>query len=162
MKLHLAVCSLFLLLLVPPSLAAPLDDSAALSGLTTARAVFDVRTGEPKRLLFIVKLIDQTYASVQAQGVKPDFVVAFRGPALPLLRKDPQRTDEAERAMLSEVRERLAELAGGRARVEACNVAAQIFQVKPEELAPGVTMIGNSLVSLIGYQNRGYAIVPME
>jgi len=142
--------------------AAGPDDRTALTGLASAKAVFDVRSKESGRLLFNVKLIERTYASLLAQGVKPEFVVSFRGATLPMLRSHPLRVDEREEAILREVRERLAELEKGKARLEACNVAAQIFKVTPEQLAPGVSLIGNSLISLIGYQNRGYAIVPME
>lgn len=157
----------FLILLLLPmsawSATAPApDDHVALAGLSSAKAVFDVRTGEPGRLLFIVKLIEQTYDSVRAQGVRPDFVVSFRGGSLPLLRKSPERADEREKAILSEVRERLAALEKGKATLQACNVAATIFKVTPDQLTPGVTMIGNSLISLIGFQNKGYALVPMQ
>jgi len=138
------------------------NDAAALAGLASGKAIFDVRTNEAGRLLFVVKLIGETYDSMLTQGVKPDFVVSFRGGTLPLLRREPKRADERERAILSEVRERIAELEKGKARVEACNVAATIFKVTSDQLAPGITMIGNSLLSLIGYQNKGYAIVPMD
>jgi intracellular sulfur oxidation DsrE/DsrF family protein len=137
-------------------------DAAALAGLTGGKAIFDVTTKEPGRLLFVVKLIGETYDSMLAQGVQPDFVVSFRGGTLPLLRQEPERVDDREKALLSEVRERIAALEKDKARIEACNVAAGIFKVTPDQLAPGITMIGNSLVSLIGYQNKGYALVPMQ
>ncbi|GAB4559020.1 MAG: hypothetical protein Tsb0017_14850 [Geothermobacteraceae bacterium] len=153
--------ALFLALSSPVLAAAP-DDAAALTGLTSAKAVFDVRTKEPGRLLFIVKVIDETYQSMLDQGVTPDFVVSFRGGTLPLLRKDPDKVNSLERTMLSEVRERIAAWGKGPVKAEACNVAGRIFKVTPEQLAPGVSMVGNSLISLIGYQNRGYALVPMN
>ncbi|RMF47599.1 MAG: hypothetical protein D6751_02340, partial [Deltaproteobacteria bacterium] len=155
----LLLLALFLALGSPVLAAAP-NDAAALTGLTSAKAVFDVRTKEPGRLLFIVKVIDETYQSMLDQGVTPDFVVSFRGGTLPLLRKDPDKVNSLERTMLSEVRERIAAWGKGPVKAEACNVAGRIFKVTPEQLAPGVSMVGNSLISLIGYQNRGYALVP--
>ncbi len=166
MRQRLLLICLSLLLLIPATSLAETDsqpdDHAALGGLTSAKAVFDVRSKEVGRLLFNVKLIEQTYDSLLAQGVKPEFVVSFRGATLPMLRRVPERVDEREEAILREIRERLTELEQGKATLQACNVAAQIFKVTPEQLAPGVTMVGNSLISLIGYQNKGYALVPME
>jgi len=138
------------------------NDRFALAGLQTGKAIFDVTTKDAGRLLFIVKVIEETWEGMNAQGVQPDFVISFRGGSLPLLREDPLSMDERERTILSEVRERLAGLENKVARQEACNVAGKLFQVTPDQLAPGVTMVGNSLISLIGYQNKGYALVPMN
>lgn len=165
-KRILALLGLLFLLLQPgyssaATTAAP-NDAASLAGLTNTKAVFDVRTKEPGRLLFIVKLIDRTYESLLAQGVTPEFVVSFRGGTLPLLRKDPHHTNSRDRAMLSEVHERINRWNKTSTKTEACNVAGQIFKVTPGQLAAGISMVGNSLISLIGYQNRGYALVPMQ
>lgn len=136
-------------------------DKAALQSLDTGKAVFDVRTDSAGRLLFTLKVIERTAEGMAKQGVNPDFIVTFRGKTLPMLRAEPKTPNDADRAMLSEVRERLAEMKKRGWVLEACNVAASVLKVDERELSDDVTLVGNSLISLIGYQNRGYALVPM-
>ena len=40
--------------------------------------------------------------------------------------------------------------------------ALNLFGVEPEDLYAGVHAVGNSLNSLVGYQTKGYALVPMN
>ena len=44
-------------------------------------------------------------------------------------------------------------------RVEVCSVATRVFKVDHATLIPDVVLVGNSLTSLIGYQNKGCALV---
>ena len=163
LKKTLLLIALFVIAVPAISLAASkaTHDADALSGLKTAKAVYDVRTKNPKSLLFILKVIEATEKGMRDQGVEPDFILSFRGGTLPLLTRDPKTETEAEKAILTEVRERLGELRDRGMVLEACNVAAGIFKVKQADLADDLTMVGNSLISLVGYQNKGYALVPM-
>lgn len=137
------------------------NDRAALHGLATGRAVFDVRIGDVKQLLFALKVIDETAAGMSRQGVAPDFVVTFRGATLPLLKRGSAGGSPEERAILAEVHERLAEFRSRKTPLEACNVAARLFKIEAVDLDPSLQLVGNSIVSLIGYQQQGYVLVPM-
>ena len=155
---------LILTLLVPfwaGAATEPPKDSAALAKLQTGKAIFDIRTKEAGRLLFTLKVIEETESGMRSQGVAPDFVLSFRGGTLPLLKAEPETANSAELAMLSEVRERLAEFRERGMVLEACNVAATLFKMDRADLDPTLHLVGNSLISLIGYQNKGYALVPM-
>src|SRR6266542_4570366 len=55
------------------------DDKTALSGLKEGKAIFDIDLGDPKKLLTMLSVIGQTADSLAAQGVKPNFMLAFRG-----------------------------------------------------------------------------------
>jgi hypothetical protein len=57
------------------------DDKAALAGLKEVKVGFDVKEGDGKLLLSRLDIIDETRQSLIEQGVKPHFIVAFRGPA---------------------------------------------------------------------------------
>lgn len=159
------VVTLLILLLCQPALADEArqtpKDTAALSGMSTGKAIFDISTKEPGRLLFALKVVEETAAGMKAQGVAPDFVLSFRGGTLPLLKAAPETANSAEKAMLAEVRERLLEYREQGMVLEACNVAARLFKVEEQELDPNLHLVGNSLISLIGYQRKGYALVPM-
>jgi intracellular sulfur oxidation DsrE/DsrF family protein len=160
--------ALFLALLIAPLACALAEaaeqspkDAAALSQLETGKAVFDIRTKDIGRLLFTLKLVEETAASMQRQGISADFVLTFRGETLPLLKAAPDAVNDAERAMFTEVRERLAVFHEKGMALEACNVAAGLFKITQDDLDPALHLVGNSLISLIGYQNKGYALVPM-
>lgn len=163
-QLFSCIALLFYLLFSQLAAAAPTapNDQLALAGLQTGKAVFDVTTKDPARLLFTVKVIEETWEGMKSQGVTPDFVISFRGGSLPLLRAHPESMSERDEALLREVRERLNGMQDHLTRKEACNVAGRLFKVTPDQLASGIHMVGNSLISLIGYQNKGYAIVPMN
>ena len=160
--LSLSVLMVSLFSSAPPCAeSAPPADQAALAGLSAGKAVFDIRTKEAGRLLFTLKVIEETAESLKAQGVDPDFILSFRGGTVPLLTATPNTANDADLAMLSEVRERLGEYREKGMVLEACNVAAGIFKINDSDLDPHLTLVGNSLISLIGYQNKGYALVPM-
>jgi intracellular sulfur oxidation DsrE/DsrF family protein len=137
----------------------------SLLGLSSAwaadKAIYDVRISKPKALLFALKVIEETSEGMIAQGMKPEFVLAFRGGTLKLLTTDPEFETDAEQKILTEVRQRLKTYRKKGMVLEACGVAAGIFDIDKEELDPNLHLVTNSLISLIDYQNRGYALVPM-
>ncbi len=142
---------LFLLAIIVPARAgdAP-NDRGALSGLKTTRAVFDMRVPDRERLIFNLELIKETLEGMTAQRVKPKMIVTFRGPGVRLLTRE-QAADE--------IAPLITELQRMGVRFEVCAVAIRIFHVHRATLIPDVVLVGNSLTSLIGYQNKGYALV---
>jgi len=75
--------ALFTVMILAPVLATAgaFTNTRALKGLNTVKVVVDVNVGGPKLLLRRIELIDETYTQILDAGVKPVFVVAFRGPA---------------------------------------------------------------------------------
>lgn len=142
---------------------APLDDHAALTGLKQTHAVFDITTANPKKLKFYLNLIAESAASVRAQGVEPVFVLAFRGPATRYIssardQMDPEQAEVADQ--IADTLDRLSKLP--EVTLEQCGIAAKVLKVKRETIHPGVHVVGNSWISLMGYQNRGYALIPVR
>ena len=129
------------------------DDRAALSGLRAVRAVVDLRATDADRMVFNLDLLRETVEGLEAQKVKPRLVVSVRGPGVRLF------TREAAKAGIAP---RVAWLKGKGVRIEVCAVAVREFQVDASALIPEVVLVGNGLNSLIGYQNRGYALVPLN
>lgn len=135
-----------------------LDDSAALSGVMQANAIYDVRTAEEKKLQFIFKVISDTLMQTRAQNVDAKYVASMRGPTVKLLVKG--RAGDAK--LQEKTVELINKLTNQGVRLEACGYALDLFAVEPEDLYDGVVAVGNSLNSLIGYQAKGYALVPMN
>ena len=127
------------------------NDREALGGLDTGKVVFDIRISDPEKLIFNLELIKETFEGMQRQGVKPVMIATFRGPGVKLLSRG-GTTDE--------IRDLVAELKKKGVRMEVCAVATRVFKVDNSALIPDVVLVGNVLISLIGYQNKGYALVP--
>ncbi len=148
---------------VLPSLAradAP-NDMAVLAGLQTAKVAFDIKEGDGKALLSRLNIIDETRQSLIKQGVKPEFVLTFRGPATVLVQTDVEKIKPEDRAMAKQIAAKLAEMskAPGVQSVEQCAVAIRQQGTKAEFVLPEVKVVGNAWISLMAYQAKGYAYI---
>lgn len=153
------------LFLAVPALANATEPSNAdaLKGLSSARAVFDITTANPKKLNFYLNLIEDTAKSMHAAGVKTDFVLAFRGPATFYTSMDRKKIKMDNIAIADKISDKLKSMSGTSGmQLTQCAVAAHALKVDIKTINPAVKVIGNSWVSLIAYQNKGYAIVPVR
>ena len=158
MKLILITALALLTLLSQPISSFALDDKLAFSGLTSTRAIYDVRSNDEKKLQFIFKVIRDTYDGATQQGVKQSYIVSMRGPTVKLL----IRGRQGDKVLQQETVALLNDLVQRNIRLEACGYALNLFGVEPEDLYAGIHAVGNSLNSLVGYQIKGYALVPMN
>lgn len=135
--------------------------SEALQGVDSVKAVFDFRTGDPAKAVTYLTLIGDTFNNRNIQKVtkSPDFVVSFGGHSVKLLAKDLKGFSPEEKKTIDGIRTRITDLAKEGIKFEYCSYAAKLFGVEPAEV-PGVRIIDNGWVSLIGYQGRGYSLVP--
>lgn len=141
--------------------AAP-DNSRALSELKSAGVIFDVNTGHPEKLLLRLNLIEETVAGLVSAGVLPDVVVSFRGGATFFLTRGEKYLPADDQQIKTEIQTQVRRLIKLGYRVEQCAVAVRLLKVNPEDIIDDVPLVGNGYVSMIGYQNRGYAFVPMD
>ncbi|MBU1566496.1 MAG: DsrE family protein [Proteobacteria bacterium] len=126
------------------------DDREALSGLTTAKVIFDVRVADIDKLVFNLALLNETLEGMIAEGVKPEMIVAFRGAGVKLLSSTV--LDEAAVDLFRVLKKK-------GVRFEVCAVAMRVYKADPTGLIPEVAMVANVFNSLIGYQNKGYAMI---
>ncbi len=129
-----------------------------MSGLTSVRAIYDIRTKDEKALQFIFTVIRDTYDETVQQDVKARYVASMRGPTIKLLVRGRQGDAELQEKTVALIKE----LNQRGIRLEACGYALNLFGVEPEDLYDGVVTVGNSLNSLIGYQIKGYSLIPMN
>lgn len=129
------------------------DDREAFAGLKTARVIFDVRVADLDKLVFNLRLFDETLDGMVAQGVKARMIVAFRGPGVKLL---------TAAALDEEAVELFRNLKKKGVRFEACAVAMRVFKADPAGLIPEVKLVANVFNSFIGYQNKGYAMIAIN
>ena len=141
-----------------PTPAISLDDKHSMKGLTAVKAIFDVRTSEEKTLQFIFKVIRDTYDETLQQGVRPTYIASMRGPTIKLL----VRSRQADKNLKLTTEKLIKELIERNIRLEACGYAIDLFGLEPEDIYKEIAPIGNSLNSIIGYQAKDYALVPMN
>jgi len=137
------------------------DDKAALAGLQSVKVAFDIKEGDGKGLLNRLNIIDETRQSLIKQGVKPEFVLTFRGPATKLVQTDVEKIKPEDRAVAKQIAAKLAEMskAPGVQSVEQCAVAIREQGTKAEFVLPEVRVVGNAWISLMAYQAKGYAYI---
>lgn len=130
--------------------------------MTVGKVAWDINMGSAQKLSLYLKVIDETYADLKRQGVEPDMVFTFRGPSVPLVsaERDDVPLDEEEHydAIAAQIKDLLAKPG---VRMEACSIAARLFGVDGATLLPGIDFVGNTFVSQIGYQAKGYASIPI-
>jgi intracellular sulfur oxidation DsrE/DsrF family protein len=166
MKKALPSMMFALILLLVGQLAAgstgPIDDRAALGDLEVGRGVFLVDIGDPKKLSFYLQIIQGTFQRMKSQGVQPDFVLVYIGPSVKFLTTAPsEETEELAGGLLLEIESHVSSLAELGVRQEICAVATEVFGVDNDTLAPGLNLVGDGFISLIGYQAQGYHLVPV-
>ena len=158
----LLVTSLFVLLATAVHANRSIDDSAALADLKVGKGVFLVDIGDAKKLNFYLEVIQGTHKGMKQQGVEPDFVLVYIGPSVKYLTTSPSpEVEEATGAVLMDIESNVDALAALGVRQEICAVATRVFGIDNETVLPGLALVGDGFVSLIGYQAQGYHLVPV-
>ena len=137
------------------------NDAAALQGLKEVKLAFDVTADDSKRLMSVLDVIEETRASLAKQGVTPHIVVTFRGPATKLVQTDQtlMKPEDREQATAIASKIRALSTASGIDGIEQCNIAVRGAGTKPENVVPGIKVVGNGWISLAAYQSKGYAYI---
>lgn len=135
----------------------------ALEGVQSVNAIFDLRTGNPKSAVVYLKLIQETFGDESIRGItkSPRFVVVLMGPAVQLASKNRQNVSAEESKALDEIAGLISQMAKDGIRFEICLFAAKIFGVEAGSILPEIKQVHNGWISLIGYESRGYALVPV-
>jgi len=162
MKLFKSVLMIMAVIFAAGSYAAPVpDDSDALAGVTSGKVIFDINMTDAKKMTLYLMVIDETVEDLKKQGVKPDVILAFRGLSVRLISRDREPMELTDYEHLDKIEQQLAALQKKGVKMEACSVATRLFRVKNEDLLDGIKAVGNTFVSLTGYQAQGYANIPI-
>jgi intracellular sulfur oxidation DsrE/DsrF family protein len=137
------------------------DDAAALAGLKEVKVGFDLKEGDGRLLLNRLEIIDETRRSLIQQGIKPRFVIAFRGPATKLVQTDSTLIRLEDREMATRIAAKIKQMnaSSGIEGFEQCAVAAREQGTNVEMALPEIRVVGNGFISLMAYQAKGYAYI---
>lgn len=144
-----------------PMHAENVQDANALSGLNEVKVAFDMQTGNSAALLKQLEVIEETRESLIKQGIKPSFVITFRGPATKLVQTDASQIAAEDRANATTIAGKIRALkeAEGVASIEQCAVAVRLAGTKQENVLPEIKVVGNGWISLMAYQAKGYGYI---
>lgn len=157
--LLLACAGLFL---APVASAESLDNRAAIGDLENIKAVYDVRKSNPRALDMYLKAILTNVENLEKEGVEADLVMVFISHAVKFINTEPTLEDEADYGeALASIARSIVKLQEQGVRMEACNGATRAFNVDNDTLLPGIEPVRSGFISLMGYQNNGYALVPV-
>lgn len=137
------------------------QEYAALKGVETTKIVFDVRTGVPKVAALQLKLISQTHKDLVAEKKKPVSTVVFIGQSVKLVSSNREGFTPEELLLLDEIASTVSALSKDGIGLELCLFAARVHKVDPASVLPEITKVENGYISIIGYQAKGYSLVPV-
>ena len=153
--------AIMLALATPHVSAQVVDDKQALAGLSEVKVAFDITAADGKGLLNRLNVIDETRQSLIKQGVKPNFVLAFRGPATKLVQTDIEKVKPEDRTELAKIAAKIKEMSTmpGVQAIEQCSVAIRQQGTAADKVLAEIKVVGNSWISLMAYQAKGYAYI---
>ena len=147
-----------------PVAAAEYDNSRALRQVRVAKAYFDVTSGTPGKLVNQLGFIDKAYDQLAKAGLKPQFVLGFHSAASVYVTKGSEDyvTSDEEIAAKKKVLAWVQRFKAKGIVMEQCMLAAEVYEIEPEDILPEIDRVKNGYVSTIGYQVKGYSLVPVN
>jgi intracellular sulfur oxidation DsrE/DsrF family protein len=133
----------------------------AMKGVNSVKVFVDMRDGIPKTAAVHMKLILDTYNELAAMKKKPVFVVVFMGSAVKLISSNQTGFSAEEQKCLKALADTISKMLEAGIQLEACLAAVTYFEVEPTSIQSGIKHVPNGWISEIGYQTRGYTLVPV-
>jgi intracellular sulfur oxidation DsrE/DsrF family protein len=159
-RILLASLTVFFLVLSSLSYALA-EEYDAMKGVNSVNVMFDMRDGNLQSAVIHLNLIHDTYKELVAQKKSAVFVVVFMGSSVKLISTDQRGFKAEEQKSLKQIADIISGMSKAGIRVEVCLFAAKVFGVEPASILPEIQRVGNGWISEIGYQTRGYSLVPV-
>lgn len=139
-------------------------DSRALAGLEQGKILWDITLANPDALIARLNVLEETYEDMVRQGLKPNMIFTFRGGAAGLIAKDLSHLDIEQASAVGQVQYKLTELMKRPGvHMEACQIATRRFNItQQDQLLPGISLVGNTFLSIMGYENQGYTTIRID
>jgi intracellular sulfur oxidation DsrE/DsrF family protein len=137
------------------------EEYKSMKDIKSVKVVFDERESSPKIAALHLTGIHQTYKELAAMKKNPVFVVVFIGPSVKLISKNREGFSPEDLKSLDEIANTISAMAKDGINLEMCLVAAKFFNVDPASVLPEIKGVGNGWIPIIGYQAKGYSLVPV-
>lgn len=134
----------------------------ALKGVDSIRAIVDFRVASAKVAAIHLDLLHKTYKdkSLTAVDANPDFVIVFMGPGVKLISTNRQGVSAEDSKHLDTIAGIIKNMKKDGIKLEVCIAAVELLGVDKATILPEITKVQNGWISSIGYQHRGYALIP--
>lgn len=154
--------ALFCLFFAHSVAAATISDEHALRGVEKGKAVFLFDMGNANAVAMYLELVAGTHKRLTDYQVEPEFVIVFIGPTVQFLAAEPDEDLSFEfPQQLERIGKALTRLDELGVRLEVCAIACNVFGVDLDNLLPELQLVSDGFISLIGYQQQGYHLVPL-
>ncbi|WP_018141774.1 DsrE family protein [Thioalkalivibrio sp. ALJ7] len=148
--------------LVSKASAEGLDNREATQDIETMRAVYDMRKSDPNVMLAYLRGIATNHENLVKEGVEPDLRMVFIADAVKFITTDPEPEVAIDHGdTLEEIAkavERLDELG---VKMEVCAAATRAYGVDNDKVLDSIKPVRSGFIAIMGYQNQGYALVPV-
>jgi len=140
-----------------------INDATALENLKTGKVLWDITIDNPKKLALYLSVIKETYEGLIKQNVKPDMIFTFHGGVVKLISTNREKVPLEDHDELDKVHQLLNELQKKEGvKMESCSIATRLFSVDNKTILEGIKPVGNTFISIIGYNTKGYAVIPIN
>jgi len=137
---------------------------AAFASAQEYRAVFDCSASDPRYILSRFALIEKTKQMIEKRGDTVRFAVTMHsGCAKAASQNADYLVPEEEAVYIVKAQESLERLSKtGKVELVVCAIALEGNGIDREDVLPFLRISENSYIDTIGYQNRGYALMPLR
>lgn len=137
------------------------DDIRALENLSAIKAYFDIKADSAAKVEKRLLWINDIYEEMKQKGIKATFIIGIRSHASFYVTKGDEYIYEEDLSTTGKIEKWLKDFVKLGVHVEQCGLSAKLYDIDPKDFFPEVTVVKNGYISMIGYQNKGYAYVPM-
>ncbi len=158
------IASIIVLLasVVPSDAGEIYTNENALKNVVQANVYFDVTLDDSQKLLLRMNLLQQTVQQLREAGLDTSIVIGFREGASRFITRGDHYVLDEESEDKQKIQALLSRFSDERISIEQCSIAADLLDIIHEDFLPEVRIVANGYISLIGYQNQGYAVVSMD
>lgn len=142
--------------------AAELNNKEAMKGIKEMKVIYDVRKSDPNVMLAYLKGIEGNRKNIILEGAKPKQRVIFISSAVQFITTEP--SDEVlmnHGEVLTKIAEVVKHLQSIGVEMEVCNAATAFFKIDNSTLLPGLKPVRSGFLSVMGWQQQGYQLVPV-
>jgi len=157
------ILTFFIVLFLVPQIASSQkqDTIGALDNLSGLKAYFDIKADSAAKVEKRLVWINDMYEQMSQKGLKASFIIGFRSQASFFVTREDEDIDEEEIPVKRKIEKWLKHFAVLGIPIEQCGLSAELYDIEPEDFLPEITVIKNGYISMIKYQNKGYAYIPM-
>jgi intracellular sulfur oxidation DsrE/DsrF family protein len=145
-------------------LLAGLLAASAVSAAQEYKAVFDCSSNDPRYIMSRMLLIEKTKQMIEKQGDSARFAVTIHGGCAVVASANADfLVPDEEVLYVKKAQESLKRLAEPKdVELVVCALSLEGNAIDREDVLPFIRISENSYLDTIGFQNRGYALMPLK